>query len=210
MSVGPSSLRRTPVQERSAARVQRVLDTTADLIDEMGYEELTTTLVAHRAGVSVGSLYRFFPDKRALVQALTQRHMARFVQRISVPFSNPDLAHWWDAVDAVIDVYVGMHREERGFRGLHFGDVVDEHLLAPDASNNAVLAQQIARLLAERLHVVVDADLTFRLQASIEMGDALLRWAFNVEPDGNPRIIEETKTIVHDYLARHLGSSPNR
>ena len=62
-------LRRLPVQERSAARVERMLDVCAALVDELGYEALTTTLVAERAGVAIGSVYQFFPDKRALVQA---------------------------------------------------------------------------------------------------------------------------------------------
>ena len=72
-TTGP--LRRVPVQGRSVARVQRMLDACAELVDEVGYEGLTTTLLAERAEVAIGSVYQFFPDKRAIVQALTLRTM---------------------------------------------------------------------------------------------------------------------------------------
>ena len=68
VTTGP--LRRVPVQGRSVARVQRMLDACAELVDEVGYEGLTTTLLAERAEVAIGSVYQFFPDKRAIVQAL--------------------------------------------------------------------------------------------------------------------------------------------
>ncbi|GGS01540.1 hypothetical protein GCM10010252_45210 [Streptomyces aureoverticillatus] len=62
----PAALRRVPVQRRSAERLTRILDACADLLDETGYEDLTTRLVAERAGVPIGSVYRFFGNKRAL------------------------------------------------------------------------------------------------------------------------------------------------
>lgn len=104
-------LRRKPVQQRSAQRVEKMLSACAELIDEVGYDGLTTTLIAERAGVAVGSLYQFFPDKRAVVQELTLRNLDRFVRTVSARFDQLELEHWWDAVDAVFDVYLTMHRE---------------------------------------------------------------------------------------------------
>ena len=76
-------LRRVPVQGRSVARVQRMLDACAELVDEVGYEGLTTTLLAERAGVAIGSVYQFFPDKRAVVQALTLRNVEAYLARLA-------------------------------------------------------------------------------------------------------------------------------
>src|SRR3954466_1372200 len=75
-------LRRVPVQGRSVARVARMLDACAKLVDELGYDGLTTTLLAERAGVAIGSVYQFFPDKRAIVQALTMRNLEAYLQRL--------------------------------------------------------------------------------------------------------------------------------
>ena len=58
------------MQRRSAERLARILDACAELLDETGYEELSTRAVAVRAGVPIGSVYRFFGNKRALADAL--------------------------------------------------------------------------------------------------------------------------------------------
>ena len=142
-TTGP--LRRVPVQGRSVARVQRMLDACAELVDEVGYEGLTTTLLAERAEVAIGSVYQFFPDKRAIVQALTLRNMEAYLQRLDERFASDELTHWWDGVDAAIDEYITMHRTVPGFRTLHFGDVVDLHLLDDERDNNGVIADQLAR-----------------------------------------------------------------
>src|SRR5256885_506735 len=123
-------LRRVPVQGRSVARVQRMLDACAELVDEIGYEALTTTLLAERAGVAIGSVYQFFPDKRAIVQALALRNLEAYLAKLSARSEAVEFQHWWDVVDAAIDEYIAMHRTMPGFRTLHFCDVVDVHLLA--------------------------------------------------------------------------------
>src|SRR5436305_10624031 len=99
-------LRRVPVQGRSVARVARMLDACAGLVDELGYDGLTTTLLAERAGVAIGSVYQFFPDKRAIVQALTMRNLEAYLQRLGARITDERFAYWWDAVDAAIDEYI--------------------------------------------------------------------------------------------------------
>lgn len=67
---------RTPQQTRGRARVEAVLDACALLLWEEGPAELTMHKLAKRAKTSIGSLYHFFPDKEAVIDALCQRHMA--------------------------------------------------------------------------------------------------------------------------------------
>lgn len=67
--------RKTPVQERSTATVDAILQAAIQVLVSVGKERLTTTLVAMRAGVSVGTLYQYFPNKSALLQASLKRHM---------------------------------------------------------------------------------------------------------------------------------------
>src|SRR5690349_13567001 len=146
-------LRRVPVQGRSVARVNRMLDACAQLVDEVGYDGLTTTLLAERAGVAIGSVYQFFPDKRAIVQALTLRNLEAYLHRLVDRMEQEEAADWWGAVDAAIDEYIAMHRSVPGFRTLHFGDIVDVHLLDDERDNNAVIAGRLAALLRERYEI---------------------------------------------------------
>jgi AcrR family transcriptional regulator len=70
-----SEPRKLPVQARSAASVDAILEATIQVLLHIGKERLTTTRVAQRAGVSVGTLYQYFPNKKALLQAALKRHL---------------------------------------------------------------------------------------------------------------------------------------
>lgn len=67
--------RKTPVQSRSAASVEAILEATVQVLLSVGKDTLTTTRVALRAGVSIGTLYQYFPNKSALLQAALKRHL---------------------------------------------------------------------------------------------------------------------------------------
>ena len=71
--IGP---RKSPSQERSRRTVNRILDAATRIFHEQGYTGATTNDIADEADVSVGSLYQYFPNKDALLVALTQRHIA--------------------------------------------------------------------------------------------------------------------------------------
>lgn len=71
----PESLRASPRQQRSRDRVEAILDAAAAVIDDVGYAATTTSMIVERAAVSPGTLYRWFPDKEAVVDALVERYL---------------------------------------------------------------------------------------------------------------------------------------
>jgi AcrR family transcriptional regulator len=198
-------LRRTPVQVRSVAKVARMLDACAEIVDEVGYEALSTTLIAEKAEVAIGSVYQFFPDKRAIVAALTQRNVEAYVRRLADRLSSGGLTRWVEAVDVALDEYIDMHRHVPGFRTLHFGDVVDLNLLDPDRDNNAVIVDHLGTVLERQFGLARDDRLEFALAMAVEMADALVTAAFRYNVDGDERILAETKEIIRDYLDRKIS-----
>ena len=74
--------RKTPVQARSTASVDAILEATIQVLNEVGKERLTTTRVAQRAGVSVGTLYQYFPNKSALLRAVLERHLCSVAEAV--------------------------------------------------------------------------------------------------------------------------------
>src|SRR5271156_1601969 len=74
--------RKSPVQARSAASVDAILEATIQVLLSVGKERLTTTRVAFRAGVSVGTLYQYFPNKSALLQAALKRHLDEVTEAV--------------------------------------------------------------------------------------------------------------------------------
>src|SRR5690606_34525533 len=69
--------RKQPVQARSVARVERILDAAASVIAEVGVASATTTGIAQRAGITLASLYRYFPNKTAVIRAVAERQLRR-------------------------------------------------------------------------------------------------------------------------------------
>jgi AcrR family transcriptional regulator len=76
--------RKSPVQARSAASVGAILEATIQVLRNVGKERLTTTRVASRAGVSVGTLYQYFPNKSALLQAALKRHLTQVTDAVEL------------------------------------------------------------------------------------------------------------------------------
>lgn len=197
------TLRKQPVQQRSAKRVEQMLEACAALIDELGYDGVTTTLIAERAGVAVGSLYQFFPDKRAVVQALTKRNLDHFTTEIDRRLDWEHLANWWDGVDEIIDIYVEMYRTVPGFARVRFGDVIDLRFIEDERDNNTVIAEKLAGLIATKTKL--PADSLFRqITVANEIGDSILALAFRRRLFDEQEMVDEAKRVVRAYLAREL------
>jgi AcrR family transcriptional regulator len=196
-------LRKQPVQQRSAKRVEQMLEACAALIDELGYDGVTTTLIAERAGVAVGSLYQFFPDKRAVVQALTKRHLDYFTKEIEERLDWGNLEHWWDGVDTIIDIYVEMYRNVAGFGRVRFGDVIDIRFIEDGRDNNTVISEQIANLVASKHDIPVES-LFRQITVAADIGDAILALAFRRKLFDEDDMIKEAKQVVRGYLSGQL------
>ncbi|HEV7936190.1 MAG TPA: TetR/AcrR family transcriptional regulator [Actinomadura sp.] len=207
MTEARTPLRRRPAQRRSAERVQRMLDACADILDQDGYEGLSTTRIAQRAGVAIGSLYQFFPDKRAVAQALALRNLEGFGERVSRLIEQGGFPHWTDSVGAVIDTFVDMHRTVPGFRVMGFGDVADVNLLDASADNNSVVADRLRTMVVEVFGVTDTPELARAFAIAVEAGDAVLKLAFRTDPNGDPEVVAEADRLISGYLATHIDIS---
>ncbi|MFE9554730.1 TetR family transcriptional regulator [Streptomyces sp. NPDC006692] len=197
-----ANLRRAPVQRRSAERLSRILDACAELLDETGYEELSTRAVAQRAGVPIGSVYRFFGNKRAMAEALAARNLDRYAVMINARLENIDAADWRGAVDAVLDEYLVLKQTVPGFNLVDFGG--PQPVTDPSSDANHLLADRLAELLPAQFGRTLDADLRRVILVAVEAADATLRLAFRTDPQGDPHIVAQTRELLHAYLARTL------
>ena len=102
--------RKQPSQARSKAMVDTILDATAKVLVERGHAKTNTNVVAEAAGISVGSLYRYYPNKNALIIALQERHVAQVLSLFLDITANmaPDGSLTGD-LQALIDALVGAH-----------------------------------------------------------------------------------------------------
>src|SRR5208283_4219268 len=123
------SPRRVPVQGRSHQTVQRVLDAASSLLEQMPLEEVTTTRIAAEAGLSIGALYRFFPDKQTIIDAIAVRHVEHFrplfedalQQTLARDFANLENFDPVAILNHVVDAYVAYLDAHPDFRTISFG-----------------------------------------------------------------------------------------
>ncbi|MCH8543710.1 MAG: TetR/AcrR family transcriptional regulator [Alcanivorax sp.] len=144
--------RKKPRQRRSQATWDAILDAATQLFGQEGYGA-TTNRIAERAGVSIGSLYQYFPNKDALLMALAERHLAEAFEVLQETFAGllrdaPDLP---ETLTRLIDTSVALHQRDPAMHRLLF----DQTPRTPDAVVRfrqledllaAAVAQQLTRL----------------------------------------------------------------
>jgi AcrR family transcriptional regulator len=196
-----SAVRTEPTQRRSTQRLDALLDAAAELVDEIGFERLTTQMVSERAGASIGTVYRYFPDRVAVLHGLRERSIDRYRARVAEMLSaNGRLTTWWQLMEIAVDACIEMYRDEPGFSVVH---AADREL--SDDGEEPEFASRMARVLAAEFGGVADTpDLRFRIGVSIELADALIHRAYTRDPEGDQRYLDEAKRVVRGYLAEHL------
>src|SRR6185437_709854 len=117
------ALRVEPAQERSLARIDALLDAAATVVDEVGFDRLTTAQVAELSGASIGTVYRYFPDRIALLVALRDRAVRRYRLTASEQIERTSPPTWQSAIDCLVETFATMFRTEPGFRIMRFEDV---------------------------------------------------------------------------------------
>ncbi|MGI5268347.1 TetR/AcrR family transcriptional regulator [Nonomuraea sp. CA-218870] len=138
--------RKTPRQQRSRETVEAILEAAAQLFQRHGYAATTTNKIADRAGVSVGSLYQYFPNKDALLLALADRHLnaaAREVMRVFERAAEqpPDLAR---LVTDLVACVAALHEDRPRLHRLLFDQ-------APRTPELVALFRETERALASAL-----------------------------------------------------------
>lgn len=146
--------RRTPQQARSRATRERIVAAAARVLSDHGYARGTTNRMAEAAGMSVGSLYQYFPNKDAVLAELTRRHVADGVARVRAAVAGGP-ADLTSVLERAVGAMVELHRGDQRLHQVLFeqaprpADVLEEARRAEDG-----LVDLLATLLA------ADADVT--------------------------------------------------
>jgi AcrR family transcriptional regulator len=198
-------LRNAPTQARSRERLRRVLDAADDVLANEGAGAFTTTRIAEVAGVPIGSVYRFFPDKAAIVDALAMRYWSDFDDLVAGAAEADEHESLPDAVTVVIDILAAGFRARPGFLALWYGGLRTEAVRDATRPTRQAIAASIERILARRWPGASPAALSSAAQMVVLAGDGLLREAFRRDRAGDRALLEESKLMLRSYLAARLG-----
>lgn len=149
MTSTPPVPRRVPSQRRSRERLERILDAARALVVERGSEALRMSDLAQRAGIGIGSLYQYFPDRAAVVAALVERHhaagLACTAAELDAVRTEADLG---PALGRVADGFRAMYRDAPELRDLWAATQADRTLQALDEADERAHAALLGGVLA--------------------------------------------------------------
>lgn len=195
--------RRSPAQERSQETVQRIFAAAARLLAKgVPLDEVTTGMIATEATVSVGSLYRFFPDKQAIVDAIAVRHLALFKEQLIRDMMMAPPADGPSALSSVIDAFVAYLDEHADFRTIAYGGRhVSRNARSEQTASDADGALLVKMFMVQVLGMAPSPDLDLKLRLVAEVGDRLLALAYapGEEAERGP-IILQMKKLLTGYL----------
>jgi AcrR family transcriptional regulator len=194
-----ATVRRTPVQERSSVTVHQILKAASELLATESLEQITTSRVAQAANVSVGGLYRFFPDKQSIIDAIAVKHVEdlRSVLEQRLGTSLPDDGPAF--LGMVVDAYVAFLDERPDFRAIALGRHVSAPTRQKHASPDVGPAALVKTFILDQIGMDV-GDLDLKIRISSEAGERLIAYAYEQPQGQRQTIIAEMKAMLSKYI----------
>lgn len=204
-------LRCRPSQQRSVETFQLVLDTAATLLERHGFSGFTTNLLADEAGVTVRAVYRYFPNKHAVVAELAQQMAGRWRSAVAQvgDLADPSLA-WTELWPAYLNAYVAAVRATPGARAVLAAMRDDPELRAVDDIANAEYVAGIEAALAIRNSRLDPAGAHIAAVVLMRTTVAVLDAAFESD-DATAALLVDRLLVMHlALLADVLDGAPAR
>lgn len=194
--------RKRPRQSRSEVTVEAILDAAARIFTEAGFDRASTNAIAERAGVSVGSLYQYFPNKLSLLAGLRERHLRRHARRLCAACERCGGMPLPEAIRELVEDTAECFVEQGSLTRLYHHE-----LPHPDGDEPARVAVRAAReavhalLAAHRAELRV-ADLNDAALFVCTMASSVMKAAACDRPDQlrNGRIADELATALLHHL----------
>jgi len=193
--------RRLPVQGRSHETVERILAAASQLLKAAPIEQITTSRIAERAGISVGALYRFFPEKQSIIDAIAVRHVEEFRAEFESRFAELNFQDGPAFLGTVIDAFVGFLDSRPDFRAIAFGPYISPATRKRETNPNSIGAGLVKNFMIETLGMKDLSALDLRLRIAIETGERLFGFAYEQADAGErAEIIAQIKKLLSGYL----------
>jgi AcrR family transcriptional regulator len=193
-----SGLRRVPVQQRSRDKVERALQAADALLEREGVTSLTLSRVAEEAGVSVGALYQYLPDREAIVGALSSMYYARLEARMDELIAGLTHERSADPVGEVIEAIAQMYRGQSATRALRAGlQGADQLALGREHKQRMVAKVQV---LLVAYGIVPDGAGDTVARTIFFAADGVMHEVFAADEQGDADLLAELEVMLRVYL----------
>jgi AcrR family transcriptional regulator len=201
--------RKSPVQQRSRQTVAVILEATTQVLVARGYESTTTGAVAERAGVSIGTLYQYFPNKASLVAALIEQHVREVLSMVETALQQSAAAGPEQTLKALVRASLDAHRVNPALHKVLAEQVPREGHLGQVMDVSAQIAARLQAHFVPRLPQVPRPRiriLAFVLESTIE---ALTHRAVIDGPQwlSNGQLEQEAIALLEPYLRNLIAGA---
>lgn len=210
-SRAPQSLhpRKKPRQARATATLDAIFEATIQLLVKGGVQRLTTTRVAERAGVSVGTMYQYFPHKESLVYALNERYLQALAERIEAVCASKHGAPIGDMVEGLVETYWHAKTEKpdvtralyRSVAELDNQPLIDAFAARVDAATSAMFASAADAAFAD----LASVNLTL---LTVIFGAVRNAFERNLAPSAVQALKTQLILMCRTYLAEQQIPAP--
>lgn len=198
-----AALRRAPSQKRSKERVERMLAAASEVIAEQGSDAMRMGEVAERAGVSIGSLYQYFPDKGSIIRTLADRYNTLGRECIEAELADvSDAEGFRKAFGGLIDTYYELFLAEPVMRDIWSGTQADKQLHDIDLVYGRANGEILARALKRVRPGADPAEIDRTAFLVMSLGEAAMRLAISVGRDEGDGLVEAYKEMVLGKLLK--------
>ncbi|WP_414879697.1 MULTISPECIES: TetR/AcrR family transcriptional regulator [Pseudomonas] len=189
--------RRNPTQQRSRERQERILAAATQLTASKGSDQLKMSEIAECCGISIGSLYQYFPDKSSVIQTLAERYNAESRRCIEAALAAVEDAQGLSAAfSALLDEYYEIVLATPAMRDIWSGMQADKHLMALELQESRIAGGLLAEVMM-RVYPGSDAG---QVQASAfliwHLGEATMRLAISCAPEEGRGLVEAFKRMA--------------
>ncbi len=192
-----------PRQARAKRTYETILSSAAELLLEVGIERISTNLIAERAGVTVPALYRYFPNKYAVIHALgldlMQRQNSAFQAWLSELLENGGAD---DLLDRVHEGLVVIYRETRDvtagieiFHALRAMVPLREQRMQARREATDYLSRQVADLIG----VEVSAEMTLKARTTVDISCGIVETALEDDSLDPEAVLREGAAVLLSY-----------
>lgn len=199
--------RRSPRQDRAKQTVKKILDATAELLEQEGAENLTTDRVAERCGVNIATLYHYYPNKEALLHALAIQFADQQEDQLDAIYGLRGEIGWRETLERVVDAAVEFNRTVKGAMAVSRAMQSHSTLRAIDYERDSQASKFVATRLAELGIKGSTRELQLRALVLIQAAGSAMDKALMWYPADADAAMHEVKLMMRLYVEYYIEQS---
>lgn len=206
----PASVaRKQPMQQRARERLDRIMAVAAELIASTGSDRLKMGELAERVGISIGSLYQYFPDKSAIIRSLAERYSLESRACISAALDTVhDVESLKSAYLSLVDQYYQLFLSEPVMRDVWSGMQADKQLMALELEESRLCAAMLADAMKRAFGNIDRVEVEASALLIWQLGESTMRLAISLDrAEGDAMVAAFKRMTMRELLAMQAGAS---